>query len=287
MKYLVLGSTGKLGNSVSEYLISKQCEIINTSRKDSEHPLDLINLERINSFLDEINPEIIINCSGNVNFSFCEDNKDYINQLHVESTKKILNWSEENKSRYIHISTDHFFDGNEKKLHKESDEVNILNHYARTKFHAEQIAAKYNNSVIIRTSFISFSDNKRGAFGDWLIDTLFENESPTLFDDSYTSSLDIHTLNKALFEVSESDYSGLINIGIDGVYSKAELVIDLLERFSIKKSRIELKSVKSISPERASSLGLDTSLFRSNFETRLPKYHDLVDYLYEEIQSRI
>ena len=92
MKYLVLGSTGKLGNSVSEYLISKQCEIINTSRKDSEHPLDLINLERINSFLDEINPEIIINCSGNVNLSFCEDNKDYINQLHVESTKLWINF---------------------------------------------------------------------------------------------------------------------------------------------------------------------------------------------------
>ena len=59
MKYLVLGSTGKLGNSVSQHLISKQCEIINTSRKDSQHPLVLGTIPKIETEKNVTTEEVV------------------------------------------------------------------------------------------------------------------------------------------------------------------------------------------------------------------------------------
>jgi len=217
---------------------------------------------------------------------FCEQNKEYIKKLHVDSIEQIVSWSKNNYSRYIHISTDHFFDGDKNKLHTENDHVKILNFYASSKFEGENKISELENSVVIRTSFVSFGSIDTNSFGNWLIKTIFKEENPKLFSDSFTSSIDVDTLANAIVEVSLSKFNGLINIGCRQTYSKSELVLALIDKFKIQK-KIELSSVKDLSPERADSLGLDSSLFERNFQTKLPNFNELVDYLYDQIQSRI
>ena len=288
MKILVLGSSGKLGQVVLEKLNSRlnNVEIIKSSRSSSTMPIDLSNLDLINEFLSKIDPDVIINCSGNVDLLFCEQNKDYITKLHIDSVEKITNWSKKNSSRYIHISTDHFFDGDKNKLHTENEKVELLNFYALSKYKGESKISSLDNSVIIRTSFISFGPKESNSFGNWLIKTIFTEQTPSLFSDSFTSSIDVDTLGKAIVEVAMSNFSGLMNIGCKESYSKSDLVIALIEKFNIQK-KVQLSSVKELAPERADSLGLDCSLFERNFQTKLPNFNELVDYLYDQIQSRI
>ena len=95
---------------------------------------------------------------------FCEENKDYIKKLHIDSIEKITNWSKINSSRYIHISTDHFFDGDGNKLHTENESIKLLNYYAFSKFEGENKISNLDNSVIIRTSFISFGPSESNSF---------------------------------------------------------------------------------------------------------------------------
>ena len=83
-----------------------------------------------------------------------------------------------------------------------------------------------------------------------------------------------------------SEFKGLLNIGCTEAYSKSDLVIALTDKFKIQKE-VEFSSVKMLDPERADSLGLDCSLFERNFQTKLPNFNELVDYLYDQIQSRI
>ena len=47
----------------------------------------------------------------------------------------------------IHISTDHYYSGDGSKLHKESDEIKIVNTYAKTKFEAEKIIFSYGTLI--------------------------------------------------------------------------------------------------------------------------------------------
>ena len=288
MKMLFLGSSGKLGTGLYNQLKSnkKKIEIITSSRSSGTKPIDLTNTDLISSKLNEINPNIIVNCSGNVNLSFCEKNKEYIEKLHVDAVEKIAIWTKNNSSRYIHISTDHFFDGDRNKLHNESEEVKLLNYYAYSKYEGEKKLLGLKNSAVIRTSFVSFGPAESNSFGNWLIKTIFKENRPTLFSDSFTSSIDIDTLGKAIAEVAMSNFNGLINIGCKDSYSKSNLVLSLLDKFKIKKE-VKFSSVKNLLPERADSLGLDCSLFEKNFQTKLPNFDELVDYLYGQIQSRI
>ena len=288
MKTLVLGSSGKLGKVVLNKFnnSTENIETITSSRSSGTYPIDLSNTDLIMKFLNEINPDMIINCSGNVDLLFCEQNKEYIKKLHIDSIEKIVSWSKNNFSRYIHISTDHFFDGDENKLHTENDHVKLLNFYAFSKFEGENKMSELDNSVVIRTSFISFGSIDTNSFGNWLIKTIFKEKNPKLFSDSFTSSIDVDTLGDAIVEVSLSNFNGLINIGCKQTYSKSELVLALMDKFKIQK-KIELSSVKELSPERADSLGLDPSMFERNFQTQLPNFHELVDCLYDKIQSRI
>lgn len=288
MKILVLGSNGKLGTVLYNQLKSnkKKIDIITSSRSSGIKPFDLTNTGLISSKLNEINPDIIFNCSGNVDLLFCEQNKEYIEKLHVNAVEKIAIWSKNNSSRYIHISTDHFFDGDGNKRHDENEEIKLLNYYAHSKYEGEKKLQGLDNSAVIRTSFVSFGPTESNSFGNWLIKTIFKENKPTLFSDSFTSSIDIDTLGKAIAEVGMSNFNGIINIGCKDSYSKSNLVLSLLNKFKIKKE-VEFSSVKNLSPERADSLGLDCSLFEKNFQTKLPNFHELVNYLYGQIQSRI
>lgn len=288
MKILVLGSSGKLGKEFLNKLKfnKKKFEIITSSRSSGAKPFDLTNTDLIRSILNEINPNIIVNCSGNVDLLFCEQNKEYIEKLHIDAIENIANWSKNNSSRYIHISTDHFFDGDGDKLHNENERTKLLNFYAFSKYEGEKNLLDLNNSVVIRTSFISFGPKESNSFGNWLIKTIFTEKTPSLFSDSFTSSLDVETLGKALVEVTMSNFSGLLNIGCKESYSKSDLVLSLLNKFKIQKE-VEFTSVKNLLPERADSLGLDCSLFEKNFQTKLPNFNELVDYIYDQIQSRI
>ena len=81
-----------------------------------------------------------------------------------------------NNIKYIHISTDHFFSKN-KKYYKETDKINCINSYSKTKFLAEnKIILNNKKALIIRTNFYCWGTGYRQSITDYIIENLSKNQ---------------------------------------------------------------------------------------------------------------
>ena len=163
-KVLVLGSTGMLGHLVYNFLESTNSyDLYNLSFRNKLNSetiiIDITNQKRISSKIEEITPDVIINCVGILIKGSKENIKNtiYINAYFPHLLKEIC---ERTNCKLIHISTDCVFSGMSGNYFENSvkDAVDI---YGKTKSLGEFDDEK---NLCIRTSIIGPEIKKRGRF---------------------------------------------------------------------------------------------------------------------------
>ena len=153
MKILLLGENGQLGSSIKKrFKISDHIKYL--SRKD----IDLLEIDKIEKKLEIHDPDIIINTAAYTNVDLAESDHKTAYVINSEAIEKIAEYSFTNQSLFIHYSTDYVFDGKNNKPYVETDIVNPLNVYGKSKLMGENIIieskCKY---LIFRTSWV-YSD---------------------------------------------------------------------------------------------------------------------------------
>ena len=115
------------------------------------------------------NIDLLINCLGLTSVEECEINPKKANYLNAEVPLILAKICFEHKINFIHISTDHLFDGLV-ELKSESDIPNPLNQYAITKLQGDQNVINNNpDSLIIRTNFFGLGPKHKPSFSDIII----------------------------------------------------------------------------------------------------------------------
>ena len=115
MDYLILGSTGLLGQKLIETGKKRKLKIIGISRKSKEYNFNFLKLNELRKILKTIKPKYILNAVGVIDIDFCEKNIERAYKINSYPLKTISNFCNENKTKLIHISTDHYFVNNKKK----------------------------------------------------------------------------------------------------------------------------------------------------------------------------
>ena len=137
--------------------------------------------------------------------------------------------------------------------------------YMRLKRLGELKALSYSKSLVVRTNITGWRNRGAPTFIEWLFDALMDKKKLTLFDDFFTSTIDVDTFVKLTMQVALSDYHGLINIACDQSLSKANFIEGLASELSVELESVSYSSVSSLLPKRANSLGLDCSKAKSLF----------------------
>jgi len=83
MKILITGCKGQLGNELQDIIKSGQAEISEVSEniRDSEviafdvDELDITNLKQVKEKLNDLRPDVVINCAAATNVDGCENNE--------------------------------------------------------------------------------------------------------------------------------------------------------------------------------------------------------------------
>ena len=104
MRILLIGSTGMLGSDCREVL-SENYEIIAPESKE----LDIISWDRVIETLQEVNPDIILNCAGFSNVDACETEPFKVRKVNVEGPRNLAQGAARFKCKLVHISTDYVF----------------------------------------------------------------------------------------------------------------------------------------------------------------------------------
>ena len=158
MKILVTGKTGQLSCEINKISSLYNFEWIFLDRNS----FDLSDLNSINSNLDKISPNIIINCAALTSVNYAESNFDYANIVNNQSVSLIAKWCNLNNRKLLHISTDYVYSGSLEIPINEDVVADPLNNYGRTKLLGDLACLEFNpSSIIIRTSWLysSFGNN--------------------------------------------------------------------------------------------------------------------------------
>ncbi len=216
MKVLVVGGSGLLGMKLQKVLAGDGFDVYatfhqNTLNEKNCFPLDITQKNAVDTFMEKINPDIVVLAAAYTNVDDCEKNKEKAFETNVQGTRNIAHAAEKNNARLVYISTDYVFDG-KKGLYKEEDSTNPINYYGRTKLDGEDAVKNICSQFVIARTSVIYGSNKRN-FVTWIIETLKIGEPASIVTDQFVSP----TLNIDLAE----QILGLINEDARGIFHTA------------------------------------------------------------------
>ena len=265
-EYLIIGSKGLLGSNILIIFKKKKLSYLTVARKNSNYDLDLKDFRKLKNFFKKNTFKIVINCAGIIDIDYCEKylyKKFIINIFFVKFLSKM---SRRFKFKLIQISTDHIYSGKKSKLNSEKSKIFAINNYAKTKIISERYLLSLKRYLIIRTNF---TGKKKNTFIDWLIKSSRKKGTISLFDDMYTSTIDVKSCAKIIIDLSSINSKGIYNIGTRDSLSKKEFAIKIFKKL---KKKIKFRSISCDIQKtpRGKNLGLNVKKIENKIGYRMP-----------------
>lgn len=182
-KVIITGANGQLG---CEFRALEQAfsdfEFVFASKLD----LDVTVESWVKQFITDHKPAAVVNCAAYTNVERAEDETENAHLGNALAAGFIADACHETGSMMIHISTDYVFDGTSNKPYTESDSVNPINEYGKSKLEGERLVdEKIERHFTLRTSWVY------GNFGHNFYKTMIrlakERGSLSVVDDQFAS----------------------------------------------------------------------------------------------------
>jgi len=284
MKVLVIGSDGQLGLEFQR--ISNSYDSLSWTFSTIK-TLDLLRLETINSFLNQINPCAIINCAAYTSVDKAETEFLLADTINHKAVHTISKWTSDNSKKLVHISTDYVFDGLSKIPLNENSNTNPINEYGKSKLKGEQVCLKNDtNSIIIRTSWLYSSFGKN--FVKTMIDFMKKNNSVKVVNDQIGSPTYAYDLAKVINDIimNNKNKSGLFHYSNEGEISWFEFAKSIREFYNLdcKIIGVSSKEFKTLAKRPQYSL-LNKSKIKTTFNLEIPNYKQSLKNCIEIIKN--
>ncbi|MDC3179386.1 dTDP-4-dehydrorhamnose reductase, partial [Flavobacteriales bacterium] len=246
MNILVLGSNGQLGSEIKE--IAVDYKDFNFLFRDLPE-LNICKKDALNTFILNKNIDLVINCAAYTAVDKAEENAEIAEQVNSLGVQNLVNALEKVNGKLIHISTDYVFDGCNSEPYKESDHVNPLGVYGKTKREGELFVINSSiDSIVIRTSWLYSS------FGNNFVKTMYrlgnEKNFLSVISDQIGTPTYARDLAKVCLDIiSISDTESISNKGKvyhysnEGVASWYDFAITIME---LSGSNCVIKAIQTI-----------------------------------------
>ncbi|WP_291636368.1 dTDP-4-dehydrorhamnose reductase [Clostridium sp.] len=222
MKILITGANGQLGRELSkQYQRKKGVHLILTDVAD----LDITDVGRVNSFVDENKPDLIINCAALTDVERCETEIDMAYKINTVGPKNLASAANKIGAEIVQVSTDYVFAGNLNKSLTEFDEVNPQTIYGKTKLEGEIFAKHLNpKHYIVRTAWL-YGD------GDNFIKTMLDlsktNKPLKIVNDQKGTPTSTVDLSRVIIKLVEEKNYGLFHCTCKGECTWYELTKEI------------------------------------------------------------
>lgn len=149
-KILLIGRNGQVGWELTRTLAPLgEVVALDSSQLDLGKPAD------IRRWINDIKPDIIVNAAAYTAVDKAETDQDGAMAINGTALEIIGREAHKTGSLVIHYSTDYVFDGDSIAPYRETDPVNPINVYGKTKLAGEQaLASTGAQYIILRTSWV-------------------------------------------------------------------------------------------------------------------------------------
>lgn len=247
-KALILGSNGLLGQSLVQKF-SSDFKIVGVSIEGDNnitnidmdyYQVDIINRPEMHRFLDEIQPDIVINAAAYTDVDNSEKEGELCWNTNVRAIENVIESKLNPKSILIQISTDYVFDGTEPP-YRELDKPNPRGNYARSKMAAENIVkSSHFEYMIIRTQVLYGTGNRvRQNFVTWVVNQLKAGKKIKVVTDQIGNPSYTHDVSEAIYRLLNSENYGLFHVSGNEIISRYDFALKIADIFNLDKDLIE------------------------------------------------
>jgi dTDP-4-dehydrorhamnose reductase len=170
----------------------------------------------------------VVNCAAYTDVDGAEAHPDAAHAVNELGARNVA----EAAARVIYVSTDYVFDGTKRAAYVESDPVNPLSAYGRSKLAGERATLTASpHSLIVRTSWLF------GAGGGNFVETMLrlgeERNELQVVDDQVGCPTFTGHLARALVELAEGHGHGFLHVAGSGACSWYEFARAIFERAAV------------------------------------------------------
>lgn len=284
MKILITGSKGQLGNELLDIIKSGKAEIgeVSEAIKKSEvialdvDELDITNLEQVKSKINDLKPDVIINCAAATNVDGCESNEDFAFKVNSIGPRNLAIASDEVGAKLVQVSTDYVFSGVGNKPLTEYDLTAPYSVYGKTKLLGEnyvrELSSKY---FIVRTAWLY------GYVGHNFVYTMRrlgkDKEFITVVNDQRGNPTHANDLAYHILKLIQTEEYGVYHCTGKGEctwYDFAKMIIELSgEKCEVKSCTSEEYKTPAKRPEYSS---LDNMMLRCTIGDEMRDWKDAI-----------
>ncbi|MBF0523091.1 MAG: UDP-4-amino-4,6-dideoxy-N-acetyl-beta-L-altrosamine transaminase [Candidatus Omnitrophica bacterium] len=294
-KLLITGISGLLGSNLA-YVLKNRYEILGWYH---DHPISVVgvSVRRVNvldknllkTSLVEFQPDIIIHCAAQANVDACEENPRLAESLNVQGTKNLIESVASLPIKVIHISTDLVYSG-KKGRYKETDALQPVNYYGKTKVSAEIIVSKFPRSVILRTNFFGWNVREdKHSLAEWAIEEISHHRPILGFKDVYFSSLYTFDLAEIVHKIIARDLQGVFNCGSSTAVSKYNFVKAIARKTGLATLYIKPVFVDAVGlpAKRGKNLSLNVAKLSKGLGLKLPTIEETMNRFIKDYKRRV
>ncbi|MDC0395948.1 sugar nucleotide-binding protein [Candidatus Pelagibacter sp.] len=278
--FLVIGSNGLLGSNIVKILKKKKINFLTVAKKNSNFNINLENFKRLDKFFLKNKFKIVINCAAIIDINYCEKKYNISSIINSKLVKFLSQMSKKFDFKFVQISTDQVYKGKNAVLNSEKSKIFAINKYAKSKILAEKYLKELKKFLIIRTNF---TGRKKNSFIDWLIRNFKKKAEINLFNDMYTSTMDVQTCAKTIIKLAMLKSKGIYNLGSRNMITKENFAKKMSKILKIK---IKYKSISSDIQQvsRGKNLGLNVKKIEKKIGYKMPTSSQSIINLLKEYQ---
>ena len=254
--------------------------------------LNICNKSKLDIFINENNINTVINCAAYTDVDEAEQDLDIAKKVNATGVLNLVNALEKVDGKLIHISTDYVFDGNNCIPYKESDEVNPIGVYGKTKRIGELAVLNSDiDGIVIRTSWLysSYANNfvktmlRLGKERDELGVVIDQVGSPTNASDLARTCIDILTYSIK----SNINFKGnLYHFSNEGVTSWYDFAIAIMNLGEVNCNVKPIGTKDYPTPAKRPHYSvLNKSKIKNDFEIDIPYWRDSLEKCIQKLKS--
>jgi dTDP-4-dehydrorhamnose reductase len=276
---LVTGASGQLGSEIIRIAGQFKADIIFFT----DFPeVDITNVVTLRQFIVDHQISVVINCAAYTAVDQAEEESDQAAGVNTLGPEIISLLAAVFGIRFIHISTDYVFDGENCRPYMEDDIPNPSGVYGKTKLEGEKaILAKCPEAIIIRTSWLYSSFGKN--FVKTMLRLMDERSEIGVVADQVGTPTYAGDLALAILAlINEPDWSGktgIYHFSNEGVASWFDFAMAIRE-VAGRTCRINpLTSDQFPTPARRPAYSvLDKAKIKKTFSLEVPYWRDSLRY---------
>lgn len=208
--------------------------------------MDLGSLQSIEEGLKINVPKVVIHTAGMTNVDGCNADPNAANFINGILPANLAKVCRDLGIKFVHISTDHLFDGTESFVSEEAS-PKPLNAYGYSKALGEEGVLQNNKeALIVRCNFFTWGPSYRLSFSDFIYNNLANGQPITLADDVYYTPALAQNLIDAIFALLSKDALGIYNVVGSERLSKYEFGMKMADIFNQSSDLIKKGSWSSL-----------------------------------------